>query len=134
MGCSLAASLVASIKDFCRNMNLDFLFIEPSGMVVTDEMRSVASMGRRDVKYDIGPFITLVDGPAFPTVWEERRTLLVNQLTGADVVAISKVDLIEADRLEEIKQTLKDYCRDLTLLSVRSGSGVEEVLQTLVTS
>jgi G3E family GTPase len=129
----LAASLVASLKDFRRNMGPDFLFIEPSELVVTSEMRDVTSMGRRDVTYDIGPFITLVDGPAFPTLWQERRPLLLGQLAGADMVAISKSDLVDAGRLEEIYQSLKGYCRDLIQLSTRSGAGLEEVLKTFAT-
>ena len=133
MGCSLAAGLVASIKDFRRNMRPDFLFIEPSEMVVTSEMRSVTSMGRRDVTYDIGPFITLVEGPAFPTLWQERRPLILGQLTGADLVAISKSDLMDASRIEEINHTLNGHCRDLIQLSSRSGSGLEEMLKAFAT-
>ena len=75
MGCSLATSLVSEIKKFRRDIDPDFLFIEPSEIVVTREMRIVSSMGLRDVKYATGPFITLVDGPAFEVSWEERRPL-----------------------------------------------------------
>ena len=115
-------------------MGPDYLFIEPSGLVVTSEMRNVTAMGRRDVKYDIGPFITLVAGPDFPTLWQERQPLLLGQLTGADLVAISKSDLMDADRIAEINHTLNGHCRDLIQLSARSGSGIKEVLQTFATS
>jgi G3E family GTPase len=134
VGCSLAAGLVASIKDFRRNMRPDFLFIEPSEMVVTSEMRSVTSMARRDMTYDIGPFITLVDGPAFPTLWQERRPLLLGQLTGADLVVVSKADLMDAGRMAEIINTLKAHCYDIIQLSARSGSGIEEVVKTIAES
>jgi G3E family GTPase len=134
VGCSLAASLVLSIKDFCKNRCPDFLFIEPSGMVVTSEIRNVTAMGRRDMAYDIGPFITLLEGPAFPMLWQERQTLLVGQLTGADLVAISKSELMDASGLAEIHQALQDYQRDAIPLSVHSGKGIKEVMQTLTTS
>ncbi len=134
MGCSLAASLVASIKDFRRNMTPDFLFIEPSELVVTSEIRNVTSMAHRDVAYDIGPFITLVAGPDFPTLWQERRPLLLGQLAGADLVAVSKSDLMDAGRVAEINHTLGPHCGYLIQLSARSGLGIEEVMKTFAAS
>lgn len=131
MGCSLAAGLVASLKEFHRKARPDFLFIEPSELVATSEMRTVTSMARRDVAYDIGPFITLVAGPAFPALWQERRPLLLGQLAGADLVAVSKSDLMDADGIEEIINTLEAHCNGITRLSARSGLGMEEVVKII---
>ena len=72
MGCSLAASLVDLKKKLKRDIDPDLLFIEPSEMVVTQELLDVTAMGLRDIHYDIGPFITLVDGPQFGFMWNER--------------------------------------------------------------
>ena len=66
MGCSLATSLVDLIKKIKRRHDPEFLFIEPSEMVVTQELQNVTAMGHRDVRYQIGPLITLVDAPRFP--------------------------------------------------------------------
>ena len=52
-------------KKLKKKYDPDVLFIEPSEAVVTQELRDVSAMGLRDIKYDIGPFITLVDGPDF---------------------------------------------------------------------
>ena len=133
MGCSLAAGLVASLKEFHRKVRPDFLFIEPSELVATSEMRNVTSMARRDVTYDIGPFITLVEGPAFLTLWQERRPLLLGQLAGADLVAVSKSDLMDADGIEEIINTLtlEAHCNGISQLSARSGLGIEEVVKII---
>jgi len=131
VGCSLAAGLVASLKEFHRKVRPDFLFIEPSELVATSEMRNVISMARRDVTYDFGPFITLVEGPAFPTLWQERRPLLLGQLAGADLVAVSKSDLMDAHGIEEIINTLEAHCNGITQLSARSGLGMEEVVKII---
>lgn len=131
VGCSLATNLVASIKEFRRSLNPDFLFIEPSEMVVTRELRNVSAMGLRDVSYEIGPFITLVDGPAFEFSWQERRALLLGQITNADLVAVSRADLLEPRRLEDIVSTLKGYCNGVLGLSARLGLGMDEVVEAL---
>jgi len=86
-------------------------------------------MGLRDVTYKIGPFITLVDGPTFNFSWEERRTLLHGQITDADLVVVSRSDLIDSRRLEEIKKTLNEYRKGVLGLSTPLGLGVKEVVE-----
>ena len=129
MGCSLASSLVDLKKELKRNHDPDFLFIEPSEMVVTQELRDVTAMGLRDIRYDIGPFITLVDGPLFEFLWSERRTLLLGQVKDADLVVVSRADSIEAAEMAKVRQALDRYCSNLIALSVRSGKGLPEVLK-----
>ena len=100
-------------------------------MVVTQELRNVSAMGLRDITYDVGPFITLVDGPLFEFLWEERRSLLLGQVNDADLVAVSRADLLDPQRLEQIQNTLQEYSNRIFGLSVHQGSGMEEVIQKL---
>ncbi len=100
-------------------------------MVVTQELRNVSAMGLRDITYDVGPFITLVDGPLFEFLWEERRSLLLGQVNDADLVAVSRTDLLDPQRLEQIQNTLQEYSIRIFGLSVHQGSGMEEVIQKL---
>jgi G3E family GTPase len=131
VGCSLASSLVALKKQLKRNLDPDLLFIEPSEMVVTRELRDVAAMGLRDVQYDTGPFITLVDGPLFEFLWSERQALLLGQVKDADLVAVSRVDLMDVSELETVKSLLKDYCRQILPLSAQNGTNLEEVVNLM---
>lgn len=125
----MAARLANRIKAFRRELDPNFLFIEPSEMVVTRELRNATSMGLRDVSYEIGPFVTLVDGPTFDFSWQERRALLLGQITDADLVLVSRTDLIESERLNEIGGTLKGYCNGVLGLSTHLGQGIEEVVE-----
>ena len=131
MGCSLATSLVARIKEIKRTVNPDYLFIEPSEMVLTQEMLDATRMGLRDVSYEIGPFITLIDGPAFAQVWEERRPLLLGQIHKADLVAVSRADLVSGDAFHQILGALDGVPHSILGLSAEKGQGVEEVMRLL---
>ena len=115
-------------KELKKKYDPDVLFIEPSEAVVTQELRNVSAMGLRDIKYDIGPFITLLDGPAFDFLWEERNPLLVGQINDADWVAISRVDLVQPEQLIAIQNTLHAYRNPVFGLSVPQGLGLEEVM------
>ena len=119
MGCSLATSLVDLIKKIKRTHNPEFLFIEPSEMVVTQELRDVAAMGNRDVRYQIGPLITLVDAQRFPFMWAERQQLMIGQIKGADIVVLSRIDRIEDPRRAYAKScvlTAAELVRSISMI------------------
>jgi G3E family GTPase len=127
----LATSLVARIKEIKRTVNPDYLFIEPSEMVLTQEMLDATRMGLRDVSYEVGPFITLIDGPNFPQVWEERQPLLRGQVFKADLVAVSRSDRLSGDEYSNVLNSLDGVSNSILKLSVKEGRGVEEVMQKL---
>jgi len=117
------------IKDLKRGLDPDFLFIEPFELVITNEIRTAISMGLRDVTYEIGPFIALVDAPTFGYAWQERKSTILNHVVGADVVAISRIDLVEQEYLETIRDTLKNHITGSHLLelSFSPAHGLDEV-------
>jgi G3E family GTPase len=131
VGCSLAASLVARIKEIKRTVKPDYLFVEPSEMVLTQEMHDATRMGLRDVSYDVGPFITLIDGPAFGQVWEERQPLIRGQIHRADLVAVSRSDMLSGEEYSKIIDGLDGVSNSILQLSVKNGIGLEEVIQKL---
>ena len=124
----MAASLVTRIKSIKREIGPDLLFIEPSEMVVTRELRNVSAMGLRDVTYEVGPFITLLDGPTFNFSWQERRALLLGQIADADLVVVSRSDLLDSRSLEEIRKTLNEYHNWVPGLSTTVGLGIKKVV------
>jgi G3E family GTPase len=127
VGCSLAASLVAQIKKIKRKHHPELMFIEPSEMVVTQELQNVAAMGHRDIRYQIGPLITLVDAARFDFIWAERQQLMLGQITGADMVALSRVDQTKDSSPEDIRQILRPHCNGLYLLSIHDSEGLEKI-------
>jgi len=122
---------VARIKEIKRTVNPDYLFVEPSEMVLTQEMLDATRMGLRDVSYAVGPFITLIDGPAFVQVWEERQPLLRGQIHKADLVAVSRSDLLSREEYSKVIDSLDGVSNSIFELSVKDGRGVEEVIQKL---
>ena len=128
MGCSLANSLVDQIKEMKRRHDPDVLFVEPSEMVVTAEMRQVCAMGRRDVDYGVGPLVTLVDGPNFDFLWAERSQLSGGQVRGADLVAIGRSDAVDTAGEQLIREALAIYPVEPILISSRTGTGIERLM------
>ena len=120
--------MVDLIKKIKRRHDPEFLFVEPSEMVVTQELQNVTAMGHRDIRYQTGPLITLVDVPRFSFMWAERRQLIIGQINGADIVALSRCDKIEDLSLDEIRNELRSYRNEIDLLSVHDSSSLENIL------
>ena len=131
MGCSLATSLVETIKKMKRRHNPEFLFVEPSEMVVTRELQDVAAMGRRDVRYQVGPLITLVDAPRFSFMWAERQQLILGQIFGADVVALSRTDKIEDMTASEICEVLHPHFNGIRSLNINDSASLEAMMDNV---
>ena len=115
------------IKRIKRENDPDILFIEPSEMVVTSEMRQVIAMGARDISFDTGPLITLIDGPNFDSLWNERRQLIIGQITDADVIAVSRTDRISNSDVKAIHSWLSPYSQNLRSVSTLDDSGVKPI-------
>ncbi|MBC8438234.1 MAG: hypothetical protein H8D87_00910 [Deltaproteobacteria bacterium] len=113
-------------------MDPDYLFLEPSEMIVTRELRDVVNMGLRDLKYGIGPFITLIDGPSFSFHWEERPKLIQGQIQDADIVALSKTDRIDSIKIKQICDTLNLPEKNLLLLGQKNRSAITELAQEIL--
>lgn len=99
--------------------------------MTTGELRAVASMALRDISYETGPFVTLIDGPSFEFTWSERRNLIIAQVTGADLVAVSRADLLDAQLLETAKDCLLPYTSHPIRISAKESRGIETLVSVI---
>ena len=97
-------------------------------MVVTQELQNVTAMAHRDVRYQTGPLITLVDAPRFSFMWAERQQLIIGQIDGADIVVLSRSDKPEDVSPDDIRNVLRAYRNEIDLLSVRDSGSLEKLM------
>jgi len=80
----------------------DYIIVEASGVSDTIDV-ALAYRYMRQVK--INSIVSVVDAEQFIDVQYEHRVLAMNQIGMADVIIINKVDLVEPEKLAE----LRDY-------------------------
>ena len=91
----------------------------------------MAAMGHRDMRYQIGPLITLVDAPRFSFMWAERQQLIIGQINGADVVALSRTDRLEDASPDDIQKVLRPHRNGIDLLSIHDSDSLEKMLMNV---
>ena len=101
-------------------------------MIVTKELQDVLKMGLRDIRYEIGPLITLIDGPTFSFQWEERPKLIQGQIQNADIVVLSRSDRIDSIIVEHICSTLNLSKKKLLLLDQKNHAGIAALAQQIL--
>jgi len=101
-------------------------------MIVTKELQDVLKMGLRDIRYEIGPLITLIDGPTFSFQWEERPKLIHGQIQNADIIVLSRVDRIDAVTVEQIRSKLNLSKESLLLLDQKNDSIIAALAQQIL--
>lgn len=89
-------------------------------------------MGLRDIRYTIGPFVTLIDGPDFFFHWEARPGLIKGHIQEADSIAISRADRIDSGKTETICATLNIQGQNILVLDHQNSSVIGALAQQIM--
>ena len=152
--CTLREDLLLEVNKLAKEKKFDYLVIESTGIseplpvaetfTFADETGvSLSDVARLDT------MVTVVDAVNFLKDYEEAKylkdsgeslgedddrsvaDLLVDQIEFADILLVSKTDLVESDDIEKLKAILKSLNTHAQILPISQGQvDVEEVLDT----
>ena len=152
--CTLREDLLLEVNKLAKEKKFDYLVIESTGIseplpvaetfTFADETGvSLSDVARLDT------MVTVVDAVNFLKDYEEAKylkdsgeslgedddrsvaDLLVDQIEFADILLISKTDLVESEDIEKLKAILKSLNTHAQILPISQGQvDVEEVLDT----
>ena len=145
--CGLQGELDAALLELDGESSFDHLLVEPSG--VSDPAPIVERFVRSPriaPRYDLDALVTVVDARAFhDTVIEGKplgaadeadesrpiSELLVEQVELADVLLVNKCDLVDADELAALTETLRSLQPRATIHETTHGDvAPDEILDT----
>jgi G3E family GTPase len=86
----------------------DYLVIETSG--VSDPL-DVALTVRAIPDVAVDTLVTVIDAEQFLSIPRENAVLAMNQVGVADLVVLNKVDLVEAELLEQVRRRVRDIVK-----------------------
>ena len=106
--CTIRGDLIGAVETVVTAVNPpEYIVLEASG--VSDPLE--VAMTFRDVPrmqelVHIDSIISLIDAEQFSSYEREYAVLAMNQIGVADLVVLNKVDLVEAEALAELEQTI----------------------------
>lgn len=96
--CGSSGALCQDVEQIHRAYNPQWLIIEATGMAYPDSIRRTLE---RELAIH-AKILTVVDAKRWPRVLLGLRQFVESQLIGADVVLVTKIDLIEQEKLETV--------------------------------
>ncbi len=135
--CEVAATFAKTIYRLYKDFKPDHVLVEPTGVAVPHQVKLAARMGGRDAKISIGPAIVLFDAtrPTELLDMDMLGQLVTTQIKDADVIAISKVDAVDAAAVAESTEKVREYNAkaDIFNLSSFNGTGLDQLSNVILT-
>jgi G3E family GTPase len=134
--CEVASSFAKTLTQLYKSYKPDHILVEPTGVAVPHQVKLAASMAGRDAKISMGPAIVLFDAtrPAELLDMDMLGTLVTTQIKDADILAISKVDAVDAAAVSDAAERIRKYNSkaDIVNLSTFKDLGIDELAQRII--
>ena len=118
--CSLKVSLRATLLLMIENYHPDVIIIESTGVAYPGAIRDEIMLMNLPVDYDMAPLLTLFDGSRFKQILKEIKNFAAQQLAQAEVIAVSKTDLIDPSMLPIIEAAVQQINPKAEIMTLSS--------------
>ncbi len=130
--CEVASTFARTLTQLYRDFAPDVVLVEPTGVAIPRQVSTAASMGSRSAKVEIGPVVVLFDATRADELldMELMGRLVTSQLADADIVAVSKIDIVSSEEVERAAAAAREVIPGAVFVPVSSVSG--EGFDTLI--
>ncbi len=130
--CEVASTFARTLTQLYRDFAPDVVLVEPTGVAIPRQVSTAASMGSRSAKVDIGPVVVLFDATRADELldMELMGRLVTSQLADADIVAVSKIDMVPSEQVERAAAAAREIIPGAVFVPVSSVTG--EGFDTLI--
>ncbi len=120
--CTLSVDLVTTLKKLVPLFKPDRVILETSGVARPGDIVPVV---RRYASFvDDIQVIVLVDASRYEMLLEVLQPLVKAQIRAADIVAVNKIDEVDEEALERIKQSVEGLNAVPLVLAVSAEQGI----------
>ena len=133
--CQVSDNMLRTIKALYEGARPDIVIIEPTGLAVPGSIRETIRTGAYEMEISMGPIIVLLDIPRAEKLlgYEGLMKLVTAQMVGADIIALSKVDMATEGKLLKARGAVcaVNPRAEIIYLSTSSGEGVDALIQAV---
>lgn len=131
--CQVAGNLMKTLRLLSEGPRPDIVIIEPTGIAVPSSIKATILSGAQKQDISVGPTIVLFDTTREEKLltYESLRRLVTTQLKDADIIALSKVDMVSKEviaRAGDAMRFINPGAR-IVHLSTVTGDGLETLIE-----
>jgi G3E family GTPase len=130
--CALSHTLMNTLQALSKGYQPDVVFIEPTGVALPSKIEKVIRTSL--VEYEGKCSICLVDAFRAERISKEAASFFTLQVKGANLIAISKIELVTQPELERViglVESVNPTARIVTI-STKMNVGIEELKESVL--
>ena len=129
--CSMGANLLVTLHKLETALDPDYVILEPSGVAGPQTIRQV--IDGYDGNIESVRLAVLFDVERYRAISHVARPLVMGSIAAADVLAVSKVDLVDREQVVDLADQLHQQRSDVSIvaLSSKTGEGENRLVELL---
>ena len=131
--CQVAGNMLNTLRLLSEGQNPDVVIVEPTGVAVPSSIRDTILTGARQFDISMGPIIVLFDTTREDKLlnYESLKRLVTAQLKDADIIALSKADMVTDEVLKRAGEAMRliNSRAQVISLSTHMGDGLSTLIQ-----
>ena len=133
--CELLINLAITLEELSKGFNPDIVFIEPSGVSIPSSVKDGIKTAK-GTEIKVGPVVVIFDAERAEEQLSDEGigTFVMRQLSGADIVAINKVDAVDEAHVRVYEEKLKAVnpsARQVRISALR-GVGLNDLIHMIM--
>lgn len=130
--CQVAGSMMKTLRLLAEGPKPDTVVIEPTGIAVPNSIKGALLSGPLKKEIVMGPIIVLFDTTREEKLltYDSLKRLVTTQLRDADIIALSKIDMVSEEVIARSGETMRHINPAATIVNLSTVTG--EGLETLV--
>ena len=120
--CSLKMSLRSAVRTIYDGFRPDILLIEPTGIAFPGAVKKEIELMNLPDDCIVLPLVTLFDGSRFKQIMKEIRHFASGQICDAEIIAVSKADLVDPVMIPVIRESLRQMNPKAEIVTVSAGN------------
>jgi len=129
--CSLSGSLQNTIRILAKEYKPDIVLIEPTGLALPSKVNAILRTSMVETERTFT--VAIVDAYRARKVLNETRAFFSRQISAVDLIALNKIDIVDAALLDEIEQMVSEINPEppIVRISAKTGEGFDELFARL---
>lgn len=119
--CSMAGEVAMSVMTIKNELNPDWLVLEATGVAYPDKIRENIQI-IPDLEVRIA---AVTDAKRWKRLLIPMRMLIADQLTGAETILINKIDLVDAETIEAVEESIRSFNDTAALYRVSTTEEID---------
>ncbi len=121
--CQLAGSLLETLQEVRRDLDVDRVFLEPSGLADPSQIKSLAETAGLPTRH-----VAVLDLERLEFLREVITPLVNNTLLAADIVLLNKADLVTTEVVREAEAFVRETRPDVPVRVLSASKGMDRSL------